>query len=379
MNKNIKKRLLTVIAAVACSTMLLVGCGSASTQTSKDDGKETKTEASGEKLKVGFIYIGSASDGGYSQAHDNGRKYLEEKLPNVETIVKESVPEGQEVEKVATDMIDQGAKVIFATSFGYMDYIEKVSKEYPDVKFFHCSGYKTTDNMSTYFGREYQARYLTGIVAGMKSKNGKIGYVAAFPIPEVVRATNAFALGVRSVNPNAVVKVTWTNTWYDPAKEKEAAISLLDQGVDVIGQYQDTTAAQQAAEERGAFSIGSDLDMSASAPKANMTSAVWNWGTYYVEAVKTVMDGKFKSESYWGGIDTGIVDIAPLTKNAPEGAQAKVDEAKAKMVSKSWDVFTGPIKDQSGAIKVAEGQKMTDKELLSFDWLVEGVEGQISK
>ncbi|MFW2489932.1 BMP family ABC transporter substrate-binding protein [Clostridium chromiireducens] len=379
MNKNIKKKLLTVITAVACSTMLLVGCGSASTQATKDDGKATKTEASGEKLKVGFIYIGSASDGGYSQAHDNGRKYLEEKIPNVETIVKESVPEGQEVEKVATDMIDQGAKVIFATSFGYMDYIEKVSKEYPDVKFFHCSGYKTTDNMSTYFGREYQARYLTGIVAGMKSKNGKIGYVAAFPIPEVVRATNAFALGVRSVNPNAVVKVTWTNTWYDPAKEKEAAISLLDQGVDVIGQYQDTTAAQQAAEERGAFSIGSDLDMSASAPKANMTSAVWNWGTYYVEAVKTVMDGKFKSESYWGGIDTGIVDIAPLTKNAPEGAQAKVDEAKAKMVSKSWDVFTGPIKDQSGAVKVAEGQKMTDKELLSFDWLVEGVEGQISK
>jgi len=379
MNKSIKKKLLTVITAVACSTMLLVGCGSASTQTSKDDGKATKTESSGEKLKVGFIYIGSASDGGYSQAHDNGRKYLEEKLPNVETIVKESVPEGQEVEKVATDMIDQGAKVIFATSFGYMDYIEKVSKEYPDVKFFHCSGYKTTDNMSTYFGREYQARYLTGIVAGMKSKNGKIGYVAAFPIPEVIRATNAFALGVRSVNPNAVVKVTWTNTWYDPAKEKEAAISLLDQGVDVIGQYQDTTAAQQAAEERGAFSIGSDLDMSASAPKANMTSAVWNWGTYYVEAVKTVMDGKFKSESYWGGIDTGIVDIAPLTKNAPEGAQAKVDEAKAKMVSKSWDVFTGPIKDQTGAIKVAEGQKMTDKELLSFDWLVEGVEGQLSK
>lgn len=379
MNKSIKKKLLTVITAVACSTMLLVGCGSASTQTSKDDGKATKTEASGEKLKVGFIYIGSASDGGYSQAHDNGRKYLEEKLPNVETIVKESVPEGQEVEKVATDMIDQGAKVIFATSFGYMDYIEKVSKEYPDVKFFHCSGYKTTDNMSTYFGREYQARYLTGIVAGMKSKNGKIGYVAAFPIPEVVRATNAFALGVRSVNQNAVVKVTWTNTWYDPAKEKEAAISLLDQGVDVIGQYQDTTAAQQAAEERGAFSIGSDLDMSASAPKANMTSAVWNWGTYYVEAVKTVTDGKFKSESYWGGIDTGIVDIAPLTKNAPEGAQAKVDEAKAKMVSKSWDVFTGPIKDQTGAVKVAEGQKMTDKELLSFDWLVEGVEGQLSK
>lgn len=377
MNKSIKKKLLKVISAVACSTMLLVGCGSASQSTTRSGDSAKTSEPSGENLKVGFIYIGSASDGGYSQAHDNGRKYLEEKITNVETIVKESVPEGQEVEKVAKDMIDQGAKVIFATSFGYMDYIEKVSKEYPDVKFFHCSGYKTTDNMSSYFGREYQARYLTGIVAGMKSTNGKIGYVAAFPIPEVIRATNAFALGVRSVNPNAVVKVTWTNTWYDPAKEKEAAISLLDQGVDVIGQYQDTTAAQQAAEERGAFSIGSDLDMSASAPKANMTSAVWNWGTYYVQAVQSVIDGKYKSESYWGGIDTGIVDIAPLTKNAPEGAQAKIDEAKAKMVDKSWDVFTGPIKDQTGAVKVAEGQKMTDEELLSFDWLVEGVEGQL--
>lgn len=378
MNKSIKKKLLKILSAVACSTMLLVGCGSASTQASKDDGK-AKTDASGDKLKVGFIYVGSAADGGYSQAHDNGRKYLEEKLPNVETIVKESVPEGQDVEKVANDMIDQGAKVIFATSFGYGDYILKVAKDHPDVKFFHCSGVKTADNMSTYFGREYQARYLSGIVAGMKSKNGKIGYVAAFPIPEVIRATNAFALGVRSVNPTAVVKVTWTSTWYDPAKEKEAGLSLIDQGVDVIGQYQDTTAVQQAAEEKGISSIGCDLDMSAAAPNANMTSAIWNWGTYYVQAVQSVMDGKYKSESYWGGIDTGICDISPLTKNAPQGAQAKVDEAKAKMVNKSWDVFTGPIKDQNGNIKVAEGQKMTDEQLLSFDWLVEGVDGQISK
>lgn len=378
MNKSIKKKLLAVIGAVACSTMLLVGCGSASTQATKEDGK-AKSETAGEKLKVGFIYVGSATDGGYSQAHDNGRKYLEEKIPSIQTVVKESVPEGQDVEKVAADMVDQGCKVIFANSFGYMDYIEKVSKKYPEVKFFHCSGYKTGDNLATYFGREYQARYLTGIVAGMKSKNGKIGYVAAFSIPEVVRSVNAFTLGARSVNPNAVVKVTWTNTWYDPAKEKEAAVALLDQGIDVLGQYQDTTAAQQAAEERGVACIGSDLDMSAAAPKTNMTSAVWNWGPYYVQAVQSVIDGKFKSENYWGGIDTGIVQISPLTKNAPEGAQAKVDEAKAKMVSKSWDVFTGPIKDQSGNVKVADGQKMSDKELLSFDWLVEGVEGQISK
>lgn len=373
MNKNIKSKMLKMLSVVACTTMLLVGCGAPSSTGEKAD------KAKSDKVKVGFIYVGSATDGGYSQSHDNGRKLLEEKIPNVETIVKESVPEGQEVEKVAADMIDQGATIIFANSFGFMDYIEKVSKEYPEVKFFHCSGYKTGENLSTYFGREYQARYLTGIVAGMKSKNGQIGYVASFPIPEVVRAVNAFTLGARSINPNAKVKVTWTNTWYDPAKEKDAAIALLDQGVDIIGQYQDTTAAQQAAEERGAFSIGSDLDMSASAPNANMTSAVWNWGPYYVQAVQSVIDGKFKSENYWGGIDTGIADISPLTKNAPAGAQEKVDAAKAKMVDKSWDVFTGPIKDQTGAIKVQDGQKLTDKELLSMDWLVEGVEGQISK
>lgn len=378
MNKSIKKRLLSVLSIVACTTMLLVGCGSTGSTGSKDDGK-AKTEASGDKLKVGFIYVGSATDGGYSQAHDNGRKYLEQQLPNVETIVKESVPEGQEVEKVANDMIDQGAKVIFATSFGYGDYILKVAKDHPDVKFFHCSGVKTADNVSTYFGRGYQARYLTGIAAGMKTKNGKIGYVAAFSIPEVVRAVNAFTLGVRSVNPNAVVKVTWTNTWYDPAKEKEAAVSLLDQGVDVLGQYQDTTAAQQAAEQKGVACLGSDLDMSAAAPNTNMTGAIWNWGNYYVQAVKSVQDGTYKSEAYWGGIETGVPDIAPLTKNAPEGAQAKIDEAKAKMKDKSWDVFTGPIKDQSGNVKVPEGQKMTDEQLLSFDWLVEGVDGQISK
>ena len=335
--------------------------------------KETKA------VKAGFIYIGPPGDGGYTYAHDQGRKYLEEQLPEVEVLVKESVPEGPEVEKVAKDMIDQGCNVIFATSFGYMDYIEKVSKEFPDVKFFHCSGYKTTENMTAYFGRIEQARYLTGIVAGMKTKTNKIGYVTAFPIPECIRGINAFTLGVRSVNPKAVVQVTWTNTWYDPAKEKEAAVALLDQGADVIAQHQDTAGPQQAAEERGVWSIGYNSDMSAYAPKANMTSAVWNWGPYYVQAVKSVIDGTYKSESYWEGLNAGIVDIAPLTANAPEGAQAKVDEVKKAMLEGRFNPFQGPIKDQKGEVKIPEGSIMSDEEQLSLDWFVEGVEGQIQK
>ncbi|MDF2877408.1 MAG: Purine-binding protein, partial [Clostridia bacterium] len=334
-------------------------------------------EAAATPVKVGFIYIGPPGDGGYTYAHDQGRKYLEEQLPDVEVLVKESVPESPEVEKVARDMIDQGANVIFATSFGYMDYIEKVSKDFPDVKFFHCSGYKTTENMTAYFGRIEQPRYLTGIVAGMKTETNKIGYVAAFPIPEVIRGINAFTLGAQSVNPDVVVQVTWTNTWYDPAKEKDAAMALLDQGVDIIAQHQDTAGPQQAAEERGVWAVGYNSDMSAYAPKANLTSAVWNWGPYYVQAVQSVIDGTYASESYWEGFNEGIVDIAPLTANAPEGAAAKVEEAKKAMLDGTLDPMQGPIKNQAGEVMVQEGSVMSDEDQLSLMWFVEGVEGQI--
>ncbi len=364
-----KKILLKAGALLMTGMLVLAGCA----PKAAEGGNAAKTEKS---AKVGFIYVGPTGDGGWSYAHDQGRKYLEEQL-GVETIIKESVPETQEVEKVAADMIDQGCNVIFATSFGYMDYIEKMSKEYPEVKFFHCSGYKTTENMTAYFGRVYQARYLSGIVAGMQTKTNKIGYVAAFPIPEVIRGINAFTLGAQSVNPDVKVQVTWTNTWYDPAKEKDAAVALLDTGADIIAQHQDTAGPQQAAEERGVWAVGYNSDMSSFAPKANLTSAVWNWGPYYVQAVQSVIDGTYKSESYWKGLDAGIVDLSPLTANAPEGAQAKVDEAKKAILDGTLNPFAGPIKDQSGAEKVAAGSAMTDEEMLSFDWFVEGVEGEI--
>ncbi|WP_026895796.1 BMP family ABC transporter substrate-binding protein [Clostridiisalibacter paucivorans] len=362
----LKKSIYLMLAVVLGLSMVLTGCGGEKASNDVND------------MKVGFIYVGPIGDGGWSYSHNEGRLYLEEEL-GVETIYKESVPEGPEVEKVIRDMIDQGAEVVFATSFGYMDYMAKVSKDYPDVAFLHCSGYRTTENMGNYFGRIYEPRYLSGIVAGMKTKTNKIGYVAAYEIPEVVRGINAFTLGVRSVNPEAEVEVRWTHTWYDPAKEKEAANALLDEGIDVIAQHQDTAGPQQAAEEKGAFSIGYNTDMKDKAPNAYMTSPVWNWGPYYVKNVKAVMEGNWAPESYWGGLEDDIVELASLTELAPEGAKEKVEEATQKIKEGSFKVFAGPIKDQQGNIKVKEGQVLTDEELISMDWFVEGVKGKIKK
>jgi len=364
------KRTLAFMLILVLVASVFTGCGS------KDSEKtDAKVE---DKIKVGFIYVGPIGDGGWSFSHDEGRLYLENEL-GVETIYREAVPEGPEVEKVMKDMIDQGAKVIFATSFGYMDYMEKVSKEYPDVKFLHCSGYKTTDNMANYFGRMYEPRYLSGIVAGMKTKSNKIGYVAAFEIPEVIRGINAFTLGVRSVNPEAKVVVRWTHTWYDPAKEKEAAKSLLDEGIDVVAQHQDTAGPQQAAEEAGAYAIGYNTDSFDKAPKAYMTAPVWKWGPYYVEQVKAVMEGNWTSHSYWGGLQDKIVELAPISENAPEGAAEKVEAAKKKILDGELNIFAGPIKDQDGNIAIEEGKVLTDEEMLSMNWFVEGVEGKIEK
>jgi basic membrane protein A len=269
--------------------------------------------------------------------------------------------------------------VIYANSFDYGDLVLNVAKEFPNGYFGHATGLKRAKNVSTYMGSIEEPRYLSGIAAGMKTKSNKIGYVAAMPIAEVIRGINAFTLGVQSVNPDAVVKVKWTQTWYDPAKEKEAAVALIDEGADVIAQHQDTAGPQVAAEERGVFSVGYNSDMAAMAPKAYMTAPVWNWGPYYVQQVKAVMDGTWKAEAYWGNMKDGVVDLAPLTANAPEGAQEAVDKAKADILSGTLNVFAGPIKDQSGNVKVPAGAAVTDQEQLEMKWFVQGVEGQISQ
>lgn len=365
--KVLKLTLLTTILSLA---LLASGCGSS------EKGKATTPQGDAEKIKVAFVYVGPVGDEGFSYSHDQGRQYLEKEMSNVITTKVESVKEGADAERVITQLAQEN-KIVFATSFGYMDSVIKVAEKFPNVVFMHCSGYKTAPNAGTYFGRMYQARYLSGIVAGKMTKTNTIGYVAAYPIPEVIRGIDAFTLGVRSVNPNAKVKVMWTTTWYDPPKEKDAAVVLLDGGADIITQHQDTPSPQQAAAERGKYSIGYNSDMSKVAPNTVLTSAVWNWGPYYVNAVKQVMAGTWKNEQYWGSISDNIVGLAPYGPAVPEDVKQAVEAKKQDIMSGKFDVFTGPVKDQQGTVKVAEGQKMSDADMLQLNWFVEGVEGTI--
>lgn len=376
-----KKTVSLLVVLTLVLAAMLTGCAPKSEPAAPAASPEASapTEAAkAEPLKVGFVYIGSAKDGGYTQAHDEGRLYLEEQLGDkVVTMYKEGVPESSECEKVINDLIDQGCTVIFANSFGHMDFVEKAAKAHPDIKFYHCSGYKSGPNFSNYFGAMEQARYLAGIVAGLRTQNNKLGYVAAYEIPEVVRGINAFTLGAQSVNPNVTVKVNWTHTWYDPAKEKEAAKALLDAGCDVLAQHQDTTATQQAAEEKGVWAIGYDLDTRESAPKAYLTAPVWHWGKFYVSEVQKILDGKWEQVNYYGDMKDGLVDLAPLTENVAPGTQEAVDKARAAIIDGTLNVFAGPIKDQSGTVRIPEGSVMTMEQILSVDWFVQGVEGKI--
>jgi basic membrane protein A len=330
--------------------------------------------AAEKEMKVGFVYVSPIGDAGYSYAHDLGRQAVEA-MDGVTTSYVESVPEGPDAERVILNMARKGYDVIFATSFGYMDPMLKVAKQFPKVAFLHCSGFKLSENMGNYFGRMYEARYLSGIVAGEMSKSNIIGYVAAFPIPEVIRGINAFTLGAQSVNPDATVRVVWTKTWYDPATEKEAAKSLLDVGADVIAQHQDSPGPQEAAQEKGVYSVGYNSDMSSFAPKAHLTAPVWNWAPYYTKVVEAVRNGTWKAESAWPGLAEGIVDLAPFGPMVPQDVRDVVNTVKADIVSGAKKVFVGPIKDQSGAVKIAEGVVVPDGDLLGMTWFVQGVVG----
>lgn len=330
-----------------------------------------------DKLKVGFVYIGSPGDVGFTYAHDKGREALEAAFPGqLEVDTVENVSDA-DAERVITQLAEQGNKVIFTTSFGMMEPTIRVAEKYPDVIFLHCSGYMTADNVGTYFGRIYQARYLSGLVAGLTTETNKIGYVAAYPIPEVIRGLNAFTLGVRKANPEATVRVVWTNTWYDPATEKQTANVLIDQGADVIAQHQDTPGPIQAAEERGVWGVGYNSDMSALAPDTVLTSAVWNWGQYYIDTIQAVLDGTWAPGEYWGPMVDGVVGLAPYGPMVTDEAKALVETETERINSGAWDVFHGPLYNQAGDLVVAEGEAMTDGEMLEMEWLVQGVEGSI--
>ena len=360
------KKLAKFAIAVVTASLLLAGCNK----------KEEKSSViTKDNIMVGFVYIGSITDHGYTEAQDQSRLALVDM--GIQTMYKENVPENSDCEKAIRDLIDAGCNVIYTTSFGFMDSTINVAKDFPNVKFGHCSGFKTADNVSTYFGKMYEARYLAGIVAGLKTKTNKIGYVAAFPISECIRGINGFALGVQSVNPEATVDVVWTNTWFDPTKEKQGALELLNRGCDVIEQHQDTTAPQVAAEEKGAFALGYNVPSPTAAPKAYLTAPIFHWATFVKDDVEQMLAGTWKSRKYWEGLSAGMVDLAPLSDLVAEGTAEEVAVARTAIENGSLKIFKGPLYDQDGNEKVAEGITMLDDDVWNMNWFVKGVKGVI--
>jgi basic membrane lipoprotein Med (substrate-binding protein (PBP1-ABC) superfamily) len=328
-------------------------------------------------LKAAWIYVGSANDGGWTKAHDDARLYVQQQLgTQVKTTFKENVPEGPQTKQVIDDLVKDGNKIIFATSYGFQDAMAEAAKKYPTVYFEQATGFKTDKNFAEFFGAAEDADYLTGIAAGAATKNGKIGFVAPFPIPEVIREINAFTLGAQSVRPGATVQVIWTNTWFDPGKEKKAAQTLINNGVDVLGQGQDSPATGDAAKAAGNVKwSGYDSDQQAFAPDQWLTGTVYHWGPYELTRVKAVLNGTWTTGSYYGGLKDGFVDIAPFGKSVSAATQATINDKKAALIAGSFYEFTGPLKDQSGAVKVPAGTKLTLDQILVMDWFVQGVIG----
>lgn len=338
------------------------------------------TPSSAATIKVAFVYVGTTADNGYNYAQDLGRKYLESKMSNVKTTIVQNVAETADCENVFTQLAQQGNQIIFGTSYGYMDYMLDVAKKFPNVIFEHCSGYKTASNMGTYFNRDYQARYLTGMVAGKYTKTNVLGFIAPFGTPEVIRNIDAFTLGAQSVNPKVTVKVVWTNSWNDPPTEKTASNSLIDAGADVLAMHVDSPTFAQTAQDRGVFSIGHDSDMTKYAPKSILVNDVSNWGPYFLSVVKAVENKTWKPTQYLGGIgDSGCIDISPFNSMVSSDFQKTVMDKRQAIIKGTFDPFDGPVYDQSGTLKIKTGGHLTDDQLTSIDWLVKGVQGTIPK
>ncbi|MBW3098402.1 BMP family ABC transporter substrate-binding protein [Pseudohoeflea coraliihabitans] len=328
-----------------------------------------------DKFKACFVYIGPVTDGGWTQAHDEARQYVEEQLGDeIETAYLENVPEGPDSERAITRMARSGCNIVFTTSFGYMDPTIAVAEKHPDVMFEHATGYKTADNVTNYNARFYEGRYIIGQIAGNISETGTAGYIASFPIPEVVMGINAFLQGARSVDPDFKLKVVWVNSWHDAGKEADAAKALVDQGVDILTQHTDSAAPMQVAEERGIHAFGQAFDQSEAGPTAQKTAILDTWGPYYVKRIKMAMDGTWKGgESTWDGLKDGILTMAPY-RNMPDDVKAMAEETEAKIKSGELHPFTGPINKQDGTEWLAEGETAEDGTLLGMDFYVEGVD-----
>ncbi|MDR2156699.1 MAG: BMP family ABC transporter substrate-binding protein [Clostridiales Family XIII bacterium] len=370
------RKIFPIVLFVIALTVSLAACGS-----DKDKGDGAAGEKSAEPLTIGFIYIGTVNDGGYTQAQDAGTKAVESHFGDrVKALRLESIDDTnkQAAMDAAKQMIDQGAKVIVGTSFGFGEALNEManSGDYDDITFLHFSGsYINDTNLGNYFGAMEEPRYLSGIIAGMQTESNKLGYVAAYPYTEVQIGINAFALGAQSVNPDAEVKVVYINSWYDPAKEKEAAEALLSQGCDVITQHADTTGPQLAAAAADKYAIGYNLDNSAveGLEDAFLTAPIWNHEIFLIPTIQAILDGTWEPESYYGTMADGYIDLAPLTKNVSAEATAKVEEVMTKIKAGEFPIFVGPIKDNAGNVKVPEGQTLDRSGIWKTDYLVEGV------
>ena len=333
-----------------------------------------------EKLKVGFVYVGPVGDNGWSYQHNQGRLAIEKEFGDrIETTFVEKVPEGADAERVFSRLASSGNNLIFTTSFGYMNPTLKVAKRFPNVRFEHATGFKRSANVATYSARFYEGRHIAGLIAGKMTKTNILGYVASFPIPEVIRGINATVLAARLVNPEIRIKVIWLSTWFDPGKEADAAKVLIDQGADIIFQHTDSPAPLQVAQRRGVWAVGQATDMTSFGAKAHLTSIIDNWAPYYLARVKAALDGTWKSGDTWGGFKSGMVQMAPYNKAIPADVVALAEKARKGIIDGSVHPFQGPIKDQSGKIVVPAGERASDKMLASMNFYVEGVDGKIPK
>ncbi len=328
--------------------------------------------------KVGFIYVGPVGDAGWTYQHDLARKQMEAAFKGkVVTQVVENVAEGPDAERVIRSMAQGGAKIIFATSFGYMNPVLAVARQHPDVVFLHATGYKTAPNVGVYNARFYEGRYLDGVLAGKLTRSHIAGIVAAFPIPEVVMGINAFTLGMRSVDPKAEVRVVWTHGWFDPGKEREAALALIAQGADMLGHDTDSTAVNQAAEETGVRVFCYNSDELKFAPKAQLTGIIHTWGDYYTQVVGDVLAKRWKPGHVWGGLKSGMIRMAPISPGVPAEARALVQGLQARIEAGTLHPFAGPVVDQAGKVRVPKGQTITDEALEKMDYFVQGVASKL--
>ena len=385
---DLKKRSMLKLAALsALAAAALAGCGK------KEEPAPTPAPtaaapaaapasapapAKPEPLKIAFAYIGPVGDGGWTFAHDNGRKAMEKELGDkVVTSFVENVPESADAERVIRDMASQGNKLIFGTTFGYMEPMMKVAADHKDVKFEHATGYKTAENLRTYDSRTYEGAYMAGVIAGAMTKSNTLGVVGSVPIPEVIRNINSFTLGAQSVNPKVKTKVVWVNKWFDPPKETEAATSLINGGADVLMQNTDSPAVLKMAQDKGKRAFGWDSDMTAYGPKAHLGSAVINWGPYYIKAAKEALEGTWTTGQAWWGVKEGAIDFVSIADDVPADIKKKVEDVKAGLKDGSFVIWKGPIVNNAGKEVLAKDALADDKFLGGINFYVKGVEGKV--